>query len=227
MAHFTRGGGRIIPRFFLAGIVEFLVYYLITLFISSFDFIYYYLYFVERFVLLVIPVMAAVVVYIRCDTRREVIKTSLYIALTRLIVFIPFFYLEYVYGIYDSIEAILLSLLSSLAAVVIYFIVILVAHALTKHMMSKHKEIELPAPLLDTSAPATKVIFTVSLLIFLINLALEIYSTVIFFMENGTIYYINEIVLMIASYVYLAIMLLGIHLIGVVTLNRSFAKIEE
>ena len=227
MAQLTRGDGRIVPRFVLAGIVEFLVYYLVTLFIDNFDFIYYYLYFIERFVLLVIPVMAAVTIYTRCDTRREVIKTSLYVALTRLVAFIPFFYLEYVYGIYDSIEAILLSLLSSLAGIVIYFIVILMAYALMKHLIDKHGEVELPSPLFDTSAPATRAIFTVSLIIFLLNLIPEIYSTVTFFIENGTIYYIDEIVLMIVSYVYLAIMLLGIHLIGVVTLNRSSGKIEE
>ncbi len=227
MAQLSKGNGRIISRFVLVGLVEFLVYYLVTLFINNFDFIYYYLYFVERFVLLVIPVIAAVIVYSRCDTWREVIKTSLYIALTRLVAFIPFFYLEYVYGIYDSIEAILLSLLSSLAGAIIYFIVIFAAYTLIKYLLRKHDDPEYPVPVFNTGAPVTRAVFTVSLIIFLINLALEVYSTVIFFMENGTIYYIDEIVLMVVSYVYLAILLIGVHAIGIVTLNRLNREADQ
>ena len=43
----------------------------------------------------------------------------------------------------------------------------------------------------------------------------------LFFIENGTVYYIDEIVLMLMSYVFLAILLIGIHALGCLALNRS------
>ena len=76
----------------------------------------------------------------------------------------------------------------------------------------------------DLGATATKAVFLVSLVIFIINLAFEIYSTVLFIIENGTIYYIDEIVLIFFSYVFLAVLLLGIHALGIVALNRGAKK---
>ena len=220
MENEKKRGKRVIPRFIGAALVEFLLYYVLSLLIYDFDVIYYYLYFFERFILLAVPVVAAAIMIRRCGTRGEVIKTSACISLSRLVVFIPFFYLEYVYGMFDSLEALLLSLLSSLAAVIVYFGVTLAIYAVMKAIISKGGA-KFPTPLFDLSANATKAVFLVSLVIFIINLAFEIYSTVLFIIENGTIYYIDEIVLIFFSYVFLAVLLLGIHLLGVVTLNKS------
>ena len=220
MENEKKRGKRVIPRFIGAALVEFLLYYVLSILIYDFDVIYYYLYFFERFVLLAVPVVAAAIMIRRCGTRGEVIKTCAFISLSRLVVFIPFFYLEYVYGMFDSLEALLLSLLSSLAAVIVYFGVTLAIYAVMKAIISKGGA-KFPTPLFDLSANATKAVFLVSLVIFVINLAFEIYSTVLFIIENGTIYYIDEIVLIFFSYVFLAVLLLGIHLLGVVTLNKS------
>ena len=220
MENEKKRGKRVIPRFIGAALIEFLLYYVLSLLIYDFDVIYYYLYFFERFILLAVPVVAAAIMVRRCGTRGEVIKTCACISLCRLVVFIPFFYLEYVYGMFDSLEALLLSLLSSLAAVIVYFGVTLAIYAVMKAIISKGGA-KFPTPLFDLSANATKAVFLVSLVIFIINLAFEIYSTVLFIIENGTIYYIDEIVLIFFSYVFLAVLLLGIHLLGVVTLNKS------
>ena len=223
MENEKKRGKRVIPWFIGAALVEFLLYYVLSLLIYDFDVIYYYLYFFERFILLAVPVVAAAIMVRRCGTRGEVIKTCACISLSRLVVFIPFFYLEYVYGMFDSLEALLLSLLSSLAAVIVYFGVTLAIYAVIKAIISKGGT-KFPTPLFDLSANATKAVFLVSLVIFIINLAFEIYSTVLFIIENGTIYYIDEIVLVFFSYVFLAVLLLGIHMIGVVVLNKSEKK---
>ena len=223
MENEKKRGKRVIPWFIGAALVEFLLYYVLSLLIYDFDVIYYYLYFFERFILLAVPVVAAAIMIRRCGTRGEVIKTCACISLSRLVVFIPFFYLEYVYGMFDSLEALLLSLLSSLAAVIVYFGVTLAIYAVMKVIISKGGA-KFPTPLLDLSANATKAVFLVSLVIFIINLAFEIYSTVLFIIENGTIYYIDEIVLIFFSYVFLAVLLLGIHALGVMALNRGAKK---
>ncbi len=218
--------GRIVPWFILAAFVEFIIYYVFTLLAKDFDAVYYYVYFVERFILLSIPVTAAAIILRRCEKHADVLKMTAGISLTRLIVFIPFFYIEYVYGIYDSLEALLLSLLSSLAAVVIYFLLILGVYALMRFIVSKRGGAEYPVRMLDLSSPATLAVLAVSLVIFVINLGFEIYSTVLFFIENGTVYYIDEIVLMVVSYVFLAVLLIGIHALGCLALNRAI-KSEE
>ena len=223
MENEKKRGKRVIPWFIGAALVEFLLYYVLSLLIYDFDVIYYYLYFFERFILLAVPVVAAAIMIRRCGTRGEVIKTGACVSLSRLVVFIPFFYLEYVYGMFDSLEALVLSLLSSLAGVIVYFGVTLAIYAIMKAIINKGGA-KYPTPLFDLSANATKAVFLVSLVIFIINLAFEIYSTVIFIIENGTIYYIDEIVLVFFSYVFLAVLLLGIHMIGVVVLNKSEKK---
>ena len=217
-------GTRIVPWFALGALLEFLVYYLVSILINDFDIVYYYLYFVERFLLLCVPVAAAAVIIRREKTWLGVIKASTYISLTRLIVFIPFFYIEFVYGIYDSLEAILLSLLASLAAVIIYVTVTLLAYMMMRYIIKSKGGASYPTPLFDLGATATKAVFSVSLVIFIINLALEIYSTVAFIIENGTIYYVDEILLVVFSYVFLAILLIGIHAVGVIALNRGAKK---
>ena len=214
-------GGRIVPWFILSAFAEFLIYYVLTLYVYNFDIVYYYLYFVERFILLAIPVTAAAIIMRRAASVLDALKMSGYIALTRLIVFMPFFYIEYVYGIYDSLEAALLSLVSSLGAVVIYVLLIFAAYMLMRVIIIRRGGAEYPVRMLDLNSPATLSVLAVTLIIFTLNLALEIYSTVLFFIENGTIYYINEIILMVLSYVFLALLLVGLHALGVLALNRA------
>jgi hypothetical protein len=213
----------LIPRFLGLALAEFLIYYIFTLLIHDFDVIYYYLYFAERFILLAIPVVAAAIMIRRTDGYGEAVKMGIYISLTRLVLFIPFFYLEYVYGMFDSLEALLLSLLSSVAAALVYFLMIILAYAIMRGVL-KRGGTKYPTPLFDIGAPATRAVFLVSLLIFAINLAFEIYSTVLFIIENGTIYYVDEILLIFFSYVFLAVLLIGIHILGIVALNRGGKK---
>ncbi len=220
-------GGRIVPWFIISAIAEFLIYYVLTISIRNFDLIYYYLYFIERFILLAIPVTAAAITLRRATSKLDALKMSAYIALTRLVVFIPFFYLEYVYGIYDSLEAVLLSLVSSLGAVIIYAVLIFAAYMLMRFVVDRRGGAEYPVRIFDFSSPATLSVLTVTLIIFVLNLAFEIYSTVLFFIENGTIYYINEIVLMVLSYVFLAVLLIGLHTLGVLALNRAVPGKKE
>ena len=217
----SKKGGRVALWFCAAALVEFLLYYVLTLFVYNFDIIYYYLYFIERFILLAIPVAAAAVLVRRAKTHTEALKMGACISLSRLIVFIPFFYIEYVYGIYDSLEAILLSLLSSLGAVLIYVILTFLTYLAMRYIINRRGGAKYPTRMLDLASPATFAVMTVSLVIFVLNLVFEVYSTVLFFIENGTIYYINEVVLMMLSYVFLAALLVGIHAIGITALNRT------
>ncbi len=220
-------GGRIVPWFIAAGFVEFLIYYVLSLFVYDFDIIYYYLYFIERFILLAIPVAAAAITARRARTHFDALKIVSCISLSRLVVFIPFFYIEYVYNIYDSVEAILLSLLSSLGAVVIYVIVIFLIYLLMRSIINRRGGANYPVRMLDLSSPPALAVLTVSMIIFALNLVFEVYSTVLFFIENGTVYYISEIVLMMLSYVFLAVLLIGIHAIGVTAINRAEPMAEE
>ena len=206
--------------FTLFALLEFIVYYVIYLNATVYDTVYYYLYFAERFFLLMVPVGAG------ASSARENRGTSaslllaLYTSLTRLIVFVPFFYLEYVYGPYDSVEAILLSLLTSVATGAVNFALTVGVHYLIRHIVKKRgKDPTDRIPLFNTANPYTLGIMICSLVLFSINLFMEIYTSVLFFAENGSIFFISELILLVVSYVYLAALLLGIQAVSCVAVN--------
>ncbi|MBQ8689637.1 MAG: hypothetical protein IJ515_04660 [Clostridia bacterium] len=211
---------RAILWFALFALAEFLIYYVLYLSVTAYDAVYYYLYFAERFILLLIPVATGAIMAKKAAGTKSSLLFALYVSLTRLIPFIPFFYLEYVYGPYDSVEAILLSLLTSAVTAAVNFALTVGVFYFISHLAKGRGGADTAKiPLFNTGNPYTLGIMICSLVIFALNLGMEIYTSVLFFAENGSVFFINELVMLVVSYVYLAVLLLGLHLVSCVAVN--------
>ncbi len=221
---------RISAYFAVFALIEFIIYYILTLISDNYSAVYYYFYFAERFITLAIPVVAvSMLIRQNRGTRKTVIATLL-ISLSRAIFFIPFFYLEYVYGPYDSVEGIALSLLTTLVTVIIHALIMLLIWRIMRLIIGRcaHSEkysSEYPLPYLRFDNCITLSVSAVSFAVFAINLVFEIISTVSFFIDNGTVYYVDEILLIVFSYIYLIVLFFGIHLGSCFLTNKCVKQV--
>lgn len=190
---------------FLISLFDFLFYYIINLLFWESDAAVYTAYFVGRFFEFAIPIFAAALMLTRIQSTSKSLLTALIFALPRLVYLIPYYYLDYVYDIYDSKEAILLSLATSAVVIIVVALKILLLHAIMRLFLRRAGIVEPTFPIrpLDLDSPATFGILIASLLVFLIELGLEIYDTVLFFIEAGTHYRTGEIISIVGSYVFL------------------------
>lgn len=224
---------RILPYFAAVALVEFIIYYVLSLVAQSYDAVYYYLLFAERLIFLAVPVIAAAIIIRLCDTVKRTLITVALISLTRAIFLIPFLYIEYVYGPYDSVEAITLSLLTTVITVAAHALIVLLLWWLMRLIIKRRGgELSFPLPYFRFDNGASLSLIIISFAVFAINFIVEVISTVTFFIDNGTAYYADEIILIVFSYVYLILMFLAIHLGSCFLVNKcvkqvAISEIEE
>ena len=190
---------------FLISLFDFLFYYIINLLFWESDAAVYTAYFVGRFFEFAIPIFAAALMLTRIQSTKKTILTALIFSLPRIVYLIPYYYLDYVYDIYDSKEAIVLSLATSAVVILVIALKTLLLHAIMRLFISRRglTEPDFPIRPLDLDAPVTFGILTATLLVFIVELGLEIYDTVVFFIEAGTRYRTGEILSIVGSYVFL------------------------
>lgn len=205
--------------------VEYLVFHLLYLFVDGYlD----YSMFLIRFSACAVPVTLGAMLLRRDRSFSATVLTALSTSLTRLIFFIPFFYIEFL-SISSTPGALLISLLTSLATAVLCallsFICYLVIGALLGVYTKKlGTEPHLPMRAFDFSNPLSKAVFFIPFLAFIGNLIYEIITTVIFFRDAGSIFYIDDIVWLVAAYVYLIVSLILCCVFCSYTLNRLMMK---
>lgn len=200
----------------LVSLFDFLFYYIIHLLFWESDAAIYTSYFVGRFFEFAIPVLAAALMLTKIRSVKKTLLWSLLLALPRLIYTIPYYYLKYVYDIYDSKEAIALSLVTSIAVILLLALKILLFHTIMRLFLKKSSEAEPHFPLnpLDLDNSTVFGILCATLLSFVVSLGFEIYDTVVFFIEAGTRYRTGEILSIVGSYVFLIVAFILTHILS-------------
>lgn len=190
---------------FLISLFDFLVYYIINLLFWESDAAVYTAYYVSRFFEFALPIFAAAIMLTHAQTMKRALLSALLLSLPRLVYTIPYYYLDYVYDIYDSKEAILLSLATSAAVILFVSLKTYIFYAVMRFFI-KRAGIDAPTfPIkpFDLERPEAFGILAASLTAFLVSLGFEIYDTVVFFIEAGTRYRTSEILSIVGSYVFL------------------------
>lgn len=198
--------------FLLLSAVEFLVFYLFMLFFSAYS--NYYIYFVQRTVLLTLLVAASVTVYKTGKSTGEIILHSALISATRGIFFIPFFYLEFLPdALYDSVDAILLSLLASTVAIIIHAAITIAISTILKRVCKKRglAENEITNPI-NVKSPFSSTMLIISFIVAIINFLEALISTIINWV------YIERIAVLlyyVTALLFPILMLVGIYFLSI------------
>ena len=201
--------------FLLLSAAEFLVFYLFMLFFSAHS--GYYVYFVQRTVLLTLLVAASVTVYKTAKSIGEIILHSALISATRCIFFIPFFYLRFLSNaLYDSVDAILLSLLASVVAILIHAAAAAVFSIIIKSVCTRRgmAENEIARPT-DFKSPFTSTVLVISFIIAIINFLVELITAIIFVVESSGILFVGEAIYIVISLLFPILMLVGIYFLSI------------
>ena len=174
--------------------------------------------FLGGFIEFILPIVMAAAVFRLNRTPLRSLGFSLAFASTRCIYLLPYFYIKYVMGIFDSLDSILLSIPSALIFILIITVKVYFYYLIMKLVMfrenKKNKEGSLPLDALDFGNPTVLAILCASAVRFLLYLGREIYDTVVFVIDYGKTIKTGEIVYMVITYVYLIIFFLFLHFIA-------------
>ena len=201
--------------FFFLTVVEFIAFYLFWLFFSTYS--GYYVYFVQRTFLLALLVAGSVTVYRTAKNTKQVILHSALVSIPRSIFFIPFFYLEFLSNVlYDSIDAIALSLFATVVTVILHAAATACLCFIIKAVCAKRgvpkNEIRRPKDLKSTFCGTMLVI---SLVIAFINFAVELATAITFIVESNGILFISEAVYIIISLLFPIVMLVAMYFLPI------------
>ena len=216
----------------LISLIDFLFYYIVTLTLGSYDFAVYTVFFVGKLTSFALPAIIAAILVFEDGNAKEKILRAAGLSLTRLVYYVPYFYLDYVYDVFDSIESICLSAATSALAALGLAAVSLLCYLIVKLIMKKFKKTEdkeslFPLPLFSIENEAALGIFMATLTLFGVSLISEIIDTVSFFIDVGSRYRAGEIVFMIGKYVFLVFSLLFTHFISCYVVNKLSEKRDD
>lgn len=209
-----------------AEIVTFVLFYLNSFIIEYNRFtegIEYVRFFADDLIHFLIPALSGAIALIGFEYggARSTLVGCIPLALTRLIYTLPYYYLYHVYMGFDSIEALLASLvISVLIAVITYLWVLLLAFVsrlCLKRMCVRVGILPTEAlgadALLDMSSPAVASIAAIAFIGFTAELIEEIINTVNYLIEYADSYRMSEIVYIVICFVFLAAKLIISHLL--------------
>ncbi len=203
--------------FLIAEILCFLAFYIaaFTLPHEVTAYAYYYLVEVVDFAL---PVFAAFTVYIaysKLGVGGALIR-AIVPSVTTLAYVFPYHAFAYAYEqmvitdvlLYSSIQAAFALVVAYVKIVALAFVMIFASRMRTKkHTLGKISS----NPAFDLSIPLNFAIFASTAAMFVYKLAIEIYDTVVYITEYIETYVTSEIVYMVFRYIFLLILLLGVH----------------
>ena len=213
----------------LISLLDFLIYYIIQLFFWDSDVAAYISHFSGRFFEFAIPIFAAALMLVKMPKGKKMLLYALCLALPRLIYSLPYYYLRYVYDVYDSKEAIVLSLITNIAVILLLMLKTLLLYAVIRLLMKRAGTDEPKFPLspFDFDSPVVFGIMISALIPFVIELALEVYSTVSFFIEKGAKYRTDDIIFYCGSFVFLIASLILSHTLACLITNLIKRKSEK
>ncbi len=202
-----------VPFFLIASLIEYIVFHLIYLFSNDFNVIYYYLIFAERFIFLLITLVTAIEVSYEGVRGGRAFLRSLILSLPRLLFLLPFLYVMGVSAMpFDSLEAILIALPTSVIVVLINALAVLLLSFILNKLSRGEKPIRVRPLNLNTKCGFA--IFICSLIIFGVNFIIELISTITFIAGEGGVFFISDLIYLAICYVYLAIMLPALQALG-------------
>lgn len=200
---------------FILSLVDFLIYYIINLVFWEYDVALYTAYFIGIIFDFAIPIIAAALLFTKERSIPKSLLFSFLYSLPRLIYLIPYYYLKYVYDIYDSIEAITIAIPLSLLVVIVLTLKVFLFYLLIKLFIKrKQKSAEelLPAGIFELDNPLIFGILISAFISFSVNVGFEIYDTVLFFIDAGMSYKSGEIIFIATSYAILVIAFILTHI---------------
>lgn len=220
--------------FLFLSVLEFVVFYLFYLFFSQYS--GYYVYFVQRTVMLTLLVAGSVTVYKTAENIGEAILHSALISVTRCVFFIPFFYLEFLSNvIYDSIDALALSIFASIVATVLHTAVTTGISFIIKAVCKKHGNIKTAiARPTDFKAAFSGTVLIISLVISMINFIVELVTAIVFVVESRGILFFSEAIYIVISLLFPILMLISIYFLSILiaiwidkTISKKIKKAES
>ena len=192
---------------------------------------YYYIVEVVDFALPIFAAFAIYTVYLRDGIKWALIRTILPALATLAYVF-PYHAFAYAYEqmvitdvlIYSSIQAAFAFAIAYLKMIALAFVIVFASRMVSKG----HKPAKISSrPVFDLSAPLNLGIFAATAALFVYKLALEIYDTVVYITEYIGTYVTSEIIYMVFRYMFLLLLLLGVHFAVCKTKNRLAESVES
>ncbi|MBO5945825.1 MAG: hypothetical protein J6Q69_04390 [Clostridia bacterium] len=221
---------RVMPAFTAISIIEYLIFHTLYLSFSGIN------------TIVIMPFICSISYFpalavashtsLGKDTKVAFIHT-LIMCIPRFIVLIPFFYIFLTHYITNNwVDALLYALPTAFVITVAYVILIMVGYGLAR-LVFKRRKLEfdalsyLPTKAFHLKNPAARAIFMYPLLVFLVELAFELSSTVSFFIEDGQNYGFYDIAWMVIFYIFILLVLVITQAFSVFLANRSIRADEE
>ena len=172
------------------------------------------------------PVLAAIAyLVLRVYDKKDAMIFTLTIASARIFYSLPYYYIIFIYNYgYDSVEAILLSLLAAILVILVTVLGVYIsigAYVIFAKRVSRRDGTD-PEKALDAIRDKARItdflekanlpILVFALMRFVFSLSLELYDTVTFFIEYGRDYRPSEIVTILANYTLLFVLLVAAYL---------------
>ena len=232
----------------------FLIYSLVNLFAYAFAHIAYLFaneiigitleyvsYYLSKSVEFIAPPLITAIAFLiyRSSGRRFAIIFTLTVSSARVFYSLPYYYIIFIYNYgYDSIEAVLLSLLAtlliilatslgSLVSVTVYY---LIARLISRRSGEDTKEVFRyvgRAPLTDFLSRANLPVLTFALVRFVYSFALELIDAITFFIEYRQDYRPSEIVTILINFTLLFVLLVLSYLLSSATTAKLVGSESE
>lgn len=204
---------------------------------AAFEYISYYTTLALDF--LAIPMLATVMLVLRArESAGRAFLHMIFISTARIFYTLPYYYVAFIYNYrYDSLESILLSLVASVAVILISALVSIIYLAIAVHFLvrkaKKNKSVNIPTVYDVVKMPTTSDFLSTSglpltvfsLLSFGLHGVKELIDTVSFFIEYRLSYTAGEIVTILLNYVLLFLLLIAAYNLCARLKNR-LAKYE-
>ena len=205
-----------------------LVYEYLTLYIAK----------IASFLIPVAVSILTVAVY-ACEGAKSAAIGALTLSAARLFYYLPYYYLIFILNYaYDSIESILLSLISCLGVVAFTVLFAFVTVYLTKLILTKRSKdkrnfsardhmrdsLFTNQPVLDITAGTNLTALIASILALISSIIPEIIDTVSFFLDYGFDYTTGEILTIMLNYLLIFALTIGSYLLAVYLKNRFLAS---
>lgn len=199
---------------------------LLSLFFSNIDAVTYVTTFALRIIEdLVLAASAAVVLLnLVLLSKKSWLLSALALSLSRLFYLLPYDYLYFEFGGYDTGESLLLSLIQGALEVALTFGILLFLTFAASITVSRRTPCDeegeselLKRKIFDFSDRYAVGVFTMSIILFLYNLIGEIADTVSYLVDYAGTYRAGEILYIVLSYVFILLSLLAVHSVAFVT----------
>ena len=192
-------------------LTSFIIYYLSSYILYENDFLAYLRIFSNKLTYLLVPLASAVIaliIYAFSDMRHTLI-CLIPLTFARIIYYIPYFYLIFIFDNFDSVEALPLAFLVSLLEAGFAYAINLGFFLMAKWIIEKKKTKEdsfadtvaIPTAL-DFNNPTSFAFMIFSLIAFLYFFIYEIINTVSFIMEYSGSFTSTEIIYTVFSYIF-------------------------